>query len=246
MHIHRFYIPQQNISDKTIIISQPEYHHIIDVLRFNEGDNIVIFDGKGNEYSGKINSINRKDKTVNVQIENVFKEKNKRPLILVQSLIKSVNMDLIFQKATEIGVTHIYPLISANSVVKIDSKTQNAKLEKWRRITEEASKQCGRNWIPFIDKIWDIEEIVQVLNPIDCKLICAPRGHSKSLKNIPDNLSNSVAVMVGPEGDFTDKEIAFICDNGWTPIHLGKTILRAETAVIAVLGALSYKFGYWK
>lgn len=245
MHRHRFYLSSPNI------ISQPEYHHIVSVLRYKEGDTIILFDGKGNEYIGKISAIDRKARRVRVSIEKSSKEQVARPLVLVQGLIRSSSMDIIIQKATELGVTHIYPIITKNSIVRA------GKINKWQRIVEEACKQCGRNWLPYIDKVWDLEEAVSSLDWIENKLVCTPNPNAKSLKDIPPHQfsenwcggipenTGSTAVMIGPEGDFTKGELESVCSRGWTPVHLGKTLLRAETAAISVLGAVCYKFGYW-
>lgn len=232
MHRHRFYLSSPNI------LTQPEYHHIVNVLRYKEGDRIILFDGKGNEYTGKIEFIDKKKKQVKVSIESSSKEESTRLLVLVQSLIRSSNMDIIIRKATELGVTHIYPVITNNSVVK------EGKIDRWHKITEEACKQCGRSWFPYIDKIWDLEEAISSLDWIKNRLVCTPNPRAKGLKDIPGN-TDSTAVMIGPEGDFTKEELEFVCSKRWVPIHLGKTLLRAETAAISVLGAVCYKFGYW-
>lgn len=232
MHRHRFYLSSPNI------ITQPEYHHIVDVLRYKEGDEIILFDGKGNEYTGKVEFIDRKKKQVKVSIEKSSKEEVARPLVLVQALIKSSNMDIIIQKATELGVTHIYPVIVKNSVVK------GGKIERWHKITEEACKQCGRNWFPYIDKIWNLEEAVNSLDWVENKLVCTPDPRAKNLRDIAEN-AGSAGVMIGPEGDFTKEELALVCSKGWMPIRLGRVLLRAETAAVSVLGAVCYKFGYW-
>lgn len=234
MHRHRFYIPSR---DKSILI-QSEYHHIVDVLRYKEGDEIILFDGKGNEYTGKIESIDRKKKQVKVSIEKSSKEEIARPLVLVQALIRSNNMDIIIQKATELGVTHIYPVITKNSIIK------KGRIDRWQKIVEEACKQCGRNWLPFIDKVWDLEEAVNSLDWVENKLVCTPDPRAKNLRDIAENAGPS-GVMIGPEGDFTKEELVLVCSKGWMPIRLGRVLLRAETAAVSVLGAVCYKFGYW-
>lgn len=244
-HRHRFYISPQNILNNVVLISQPGYHHIVDVLRYKECNKIGLFDGKGNEYTGKIESINYRDKSVKILLEKVCKEEVGRPLILVQGLVKSTSMDAIIQKATELGVTHIYPLITKNSVIRLESKEEFKKIGKWQRITEEASKQCDRNWLPYVDKIWNLDKALDSLGWIEKRIICTPSGKGKKLKEIPDGNPGSTAIMIGPEGDFTVEELDLVCSKGWIPVHLGETILRAETAAMAVLGAISYKFGYW-
>lgn len=247
MHKHRFYIPLERISNNAAVITQPEYHHIVDVLRYKKGDSIVVFDGTGIEYTGIIELIDSDRKVINVPLTKKVKEKNnKRPLILVQSLLKSNNMDLVIQKATEIGVTDIYPLIADNSIVKLDDNQKASKIEKWRRIAEEACKQCGRDRIPSIDKIWTITELLNSLDSVDVKIVCSLHERAESLQKIKSAKKEGVAIMIGPEGDFSKKELDLIHEKKWKSIRIGKTVLRAETAAIAVLGAICYKFGFWE
>lgn len=205
----------------------------------------MLFDGKGNEYTGDIESIDCRTKCVSINIDKIYKEKATRPLVLIQGLIKSSAMDAIIQKATELGVTHIYPLVTKNSVIRLEPKIQLAKIDKWRRLTEEASKQCGRNWLPYIDKIWNLDKTLDSLGWIEKKIICTTSSEGKKLKEISDGNPGSTAIMIGPEGDFTFEELNQVCSKGWIPVHLGETILRAETAAISVLGVICYKFGYW-
>lgn len=254
MHKHRFYVLPQNIAGDKAVILQPEYHHIINVLRYKEGDSVFFFDGKGNEYAGKIKSINKKNRFINISIEKLIREDRStsltaRSLIIVQSLVKSSSahggMDIIIEKATELGVTDIYPLAAENSVVKIKQDMQLSRINKWRKITEEAAKQCGISRLPYVDKIWSLNEVLDSLGWVETKLICTPKEHAKSLKDLEDKKSGSTAVMIGPEGDFTDNELSLACSRNWIPVHLGKTVLRAETAAISVLGVISYKFGFW-
>lgn len=247
MHKHHFFVHPQNITKDTATISQPEYHHIIDVLRYKQGDNIFLFDGTGIEYSGRIELIDYEAKAIRISlVKRTKKKQSQRPLILVQGLIKSGNMDFIIQKATELGVTHIYPLITKNSIIKLDDKQEVLKIEKWLRIAEEACKQCGRNEIPYINKIWHLEELLDELDKADCKIVCSLYEKIEPLRDIKSSGKDTVAVMIGPEGDFRKEELRLIYGRGWIPVSLGKTVLRSETAAVAVLGAVSYKFGYWE
>jgi 16S rRNA (uracil1498-N3)-methyltransferase len=129
--------------------------------------------------------------------------------------------------------------------VRLEKKQEIAKIDKWKRTIEEASKQCGRSWLPYLDKIWTLDEVLEVLDKVNNKIICAISPDAKKLKSIPDVDKGSTAVMIGPEGDFTREEVMKAIAYGWMPVFLGETILRAETAAISVLGILSYKFGYW-
>ena len=245
MHKHRFYIPPEKVTDNHVIIANPEYHHIVNVLRYKIDQDIILFDGKGSEYQGRIKSIDKNHGEMEVSINNVYKETSSRPLILAAALLKAVNMDLVIRKATELGVTHIYPLITDYSMVKIPPKAQAVKIDKWRRISTEAGKQNQRNWLPYIDKIWNLPQALNALNEVEVKIICTAGGRARPVRKLPDLSARSVAVMIGPEGDFSPGEIDLACQEGFLPVTLGNAILRAETAAVTALSIVNYKYGYW-
>jgi len=245
MHRHRFYIYPDSIIDNNITITKPEYHHIVDVLRYKTGQDIILFDGKGSEYQGRIKTIDKNRNKVEVSIGNAYKETNGQPLILAAALLRAVNMDLLIKKATELGVTHIYPLITDNVIVKIPANAQAAKINKWRRISTEAGKQSQRNWLPYIDKIWDFQEALCSLETVETKIICTGGERAKPLRDLPDTNARPVAVMIGPEGGFSPGELDLAGKNGFMPVRLGNAILRAETAAVTALSIVNYKFGYW-
>lgn len=244
---HRFYISPENISDNSIVITQPEYHHIVNVIRYKKGNAVCLFDGKGNEYLGDISYIDKSNKVVKVEIRDIHRgEAVDRPMILIQSLIKGSKMDFIIQKATEIGVTNIFPVRTEYSVVKLDAKKENSKLAKWNRIMQESAKQCSRVRLPILNRVLNLDEVLNTLDRVDTKIICTIQDIGMDLRKIPDKNSKSLAVAVGPEGGFSEREIKLAQDKNWIPMCVGNIILRAETAAIAMLSVLSYKFGFWK
>lgn len=243
---HRFYILAENISGDIILIARPEYHHIVDVIRCKEGDSISLFDGKGNEFEGNIVSIDRNNKEVKVKINKVYKDKSSgRSLILVQSLVKGEKMDFIVQKATEIGVTHILPVKTKYSVVKLDSRKENLKIKKWRRIIQEASKQCGRTRLPVLDRIWGLDESLSFLDWVDTKIICTIGDKGINLKDTSNKKTKSIAVAIGPEGGFASAEVELAESYGWVPVRVGDIKMRSETAAIVMLGILCYEYDYF-
>lgn len=241
---HRFFVSPQSIKENTFTVGDHEYHHIVDVLRYKESDQIILFDGQGNEYSCVIVSIDKDKKVVMGEIKESKSDiSSEVPFILVQALVKSSKMDFIIQKATELGVTHIYPIETEYSIVHLDEERRISKTKKWNTIIVEASKQCGRTTLPVISSIKSISEVIKDLEWVDKKYICHPDKNEEIKKD--KNLS-SVAIMIGPEGGFSDKEYTESVKAGWKQLGLGKNILRAETAAIASLSVIGYTLGLWK
>jgi 16S rRNA (uracil1498-N3)-methyltransferase len=153
-------------------------------------------------------------------------------------------MELILQKATELGVAAIAPLQSDHSVVQVDDEKSEAKLEKWRKLTIEAAKQCGQNWLP---KVHTPEAPKDFMNGVPrgaVKLIASLQTEAKPLKSVLRETlkpGTPIVIMIGPEGDFTPAEIGAARAAGFAPVSLGKIILRAETAAFFALSALAYE-----
>lgn len=242
---HRFFVSPQNIIADTAIIGPAEYHHLVDVLRHKVGDPVSLVDGQGNEYLAKLKSIKREKKEVELKIEEVFQgEKVERSLILVPGLVRSAKMDFIIQQATELGVTHIFPVVTKNSVVKLDEKKRLAKIEKWQRIIQSAAKQCGRLTLPLLDRVGNYDEIFPALSWVEQRYICTVLDIEKQTKIA--GAPKSVAVLVGPEGGFSEAEVELARRQyGWLPLSLGKNRLRAQTAAVASLSVIGYQLGYW-
>lgn len=246
---HRFYIPPDFIKKDTAIICPPEYHHLVDVLRHKKGDSVSLFDGKGNEFVGKVVSIDHSAKEVRLNIKKIDKLNHQlQPFVLIQSLIKSSNMDFIIHKATELGVTNIIPIITDYSVVKLDQKQRAKKHAKWQRIIIEAAKQCGRAELPVLGMVKNYQVALNEFSWIKDKFICTLLDVPKEGIAVRGNLSTtqSAAVLIGPEGGFSKKEVDFAVASKWMPISLGRNRLKAETAAIVALGVLGRQLGFWE
>jgi 16S rRNA (uracil1498-N3)-methyltransferase len=156
-------------------------------------------------------------------------------------------MDLIFQKATELGVSEVVPLQSDHSVVLVDDEKAEAKLEKWQKLTIEAAKQCGQNWLPRVHAPQAPKDFIASIPRGAVKLIASLQAEAKPLKaTLREQLAGlkpgtPIVVMIGPEGDFTPAEIGYARAAGFAPVSLGKIILRAETAAFFALSALAYE-----
>lgn len=246
MATHRFYIPADEWNPEALALSEEEAHHCLDVMRCREGDRVVVFDGEGNEAESEITSASKK----RVELKPLLISKTERPpakLTLGQAVPKGKNMDLIIQKATELGAAKIVPLLSERTVVQIDKADLEKKRQKWQRVAIEACKQCGQNWLPLVDTPATVEDFVK-RTADQFRIVAAISPESRSLKKILEDWDSenesrpdAATLMVGPEGDFTPAEVSTALGGGFSPLSLGPIILRSETAAIYALSVTGYE-----
>ena len=246
--MHRFYVAPDNWDSRELALRGSEAHHARNVLRMQAADKLVLFNGKGRELTAEITTIADHE----IRLRKLH-EAETAPLrcriVLGQAIPKAKNMDLIVQKAVEIGAAEIVPIISDRTIVQVDSETAAQKQSKWQQIAIEATKQCGQNWLPRVEAPKKLAELFSVSeHAFDLRLIGSLQPDAQHLKKILETYSNeqgnrpqSVLMLVGPEGDFTPAELALARHHGCQPITLGPIILRVETAAIYCLSVLSYE-----
>jgi 16S rRNA (uracil1498-N3)-methyltransferase len=270
--MHRFYIPPENWEPEkwdpeAIILSGSEAHHARHVLRLKPGNKLVVFNGQGRESTAEIIHLGR-DQIRLHQLGETHAPPPRCRITLGQAIPKGKNMDLIVQKAVELGAADIAPIISDRSVVSFDSRQAAQKRNKWQQVAIEAAKQCGQNWLPWVHlprKFADFFSDAGLptlsdgqQNPKDARtdpvalqqlrLIGSLASDAQHLKNVLAHYLNNhrdlparVLMMIGPEGDFTPAELDVAKSHGCLPITLGRIILRVETAAIYCLSVLSYE-----
>jgi len=211
------------------------------------GDRAVVFDGCGREITAEIVDLAKDGVCLRKLHEGETAPLGCR-ITLGQAIPKGKNMDLIVQKAVEIGAAEIAPLISERTIVDLDKQEAEQKREKWQQIAVEAAKQCGQNWLPAVRLPQKLKSLFAHPGNFDLRLIGSLQPDAIHLKKIlSDYLEQhrdrpkSVLMMVGPEGDFTPAELALAKSHGCLPITLGPIILRVETAAIYCLSVLSYE-----
>ena len=220
-------------------LKESDYHHIKNVMRMKKGDmikivyNKVIYDCTIKELKNKVYfDINRKKETKedNILISVAF------------SLIKEQKIDYLLQKSTEIGAYSFIPIKTKRTIIKIDSKKEKKKVERWSEICKEASEQSFRNLIPLVDNIKNLGELVN--EEYDLKLLCSLNKNTKNIKKVIQNSKkcDKILLVVGPEGGFTQDEEEFLTNNGFISVSLGKNVLRAETAPVCAISMINYEF----
>ena len=230
----RNFVDQHFAVNKKIILEKSSTHHLLKVLRKKEGDEIILFDGKGNSCLGVISSLNKSQ--LELEIIELF-DKTLRSGIKIslgQSLIKSDPLNFIIQKATELGVASFYPLITDRSVIKL-KMTKNRAL-RWSLIARGACEQCGENWLPIIESPMKLDKWAEV-EKSKIKIVLYPHANNK----ISDlDYKDSVSLAIGPEGDFTEYEVDSLIEKGFIPVTIGQRILRAETAAISAISSVRF------
>ncbi|MBD3304181.1 16S rRNA (uracil(1498)-N(3))-methyltransferase [Candidatus Woesearchaeota archaeon] len=209
------------------------------VLRLKKGDQICLFDGTGNEITGQILDIGPRK----LEIKVVAREKVRTTEVLVDlaiSVPKGKRWDWIIQKATELGVSRIIPVVTKRGVV-IPNK--EGKSERWTRIAVEAAKQSQRATVPGITEPAKFEEMLDFTEDYDLKLIALPTAKQDIKHALQKRRPKRILCLIGPEGGFTDEEQDKAKKRGFTPVKLGKEILRVETAGIAMLAMIKYEYG---
>ncbi len=240
----RFYIPPHAWNPDQLALDAAEAHHALDVLRMKAGDRATVFNGRGAEATVEFAAVNQG----RVTLKKIAAGKS-APLAceitLGQAIPKGKNMELIVEKATELGAAEIAPLLSERTVVRCDEEEAAAKKQKWQRVVLEAAKQCGQNWLPAVRTPMSPKTFFAANPKFDLMLIASLQPGAKPLKTVLAEREGpppkSVLILVGPEGDFTPAEINLAKSAGCLPITLGPIILRTETAAIYCLSVLSHE-----
>ena len=243
--MHRFHLAPENWESATL--DESESHHCLNVLRLEVGDRATVFDGRGREASAVIDS--KSGSRVVLKISSPSKTPPPPcSITLAQAVPKGKNMDLIVQKAVELGAARVVPLLSDRTVVQLDADDIAKKREKWQAVALEACKQCGQNHLPEVAAPVSPKDFIERLDKKSLLLIASLQPDARTLKEVLADYSSQhgalpreVTVFVGPEGDFTPAEIALAKSHGCQPISLGPIILRTETAALYSLSVLAHE-----
>ena len=233
MNYTRIYLDNDFLMEDELSLSNDTSNYLINVLRKKNGDQIRLFNGKGYSCLAEIILKNKKS-SIRILENKSFVSPRGIKILLGQCLLKPEPFSFSIQKSTELGVGSITPLRSERTVVKINEKSQSLRLSRWKKIAINACEQCGEDWLPEISNIQSLRNWCAQVKA-ETKIVLYPKAE-QGLSQI--SFGNSLAMAIGPEGDFTPEEIDLFEENGFIPVTIGTRVLRAETAVISSLSAV--------
>lgn len=239
--VRRFFVEDLTEEAGIIFLKGEEFIHLSKVLRLKAKDEVVLFNGRGLEVAGFIDSIDR-DSAV-IKAERAYKLRHESPagIVIFQGLLKGDKPELIIQKATELGIKAVYFYTTSRSVPLINEDRTKGRLSRWQRAAIEAAKQCGRSVLPEIG----LMDFATALKGYEdhLKILLREDEAGSEIKEVLRGRTAGVAAMIGPEGSLSPEEAEEAKGAGYVQVRLGPRILRAETAAIAVMSVLQYELG---
>ena len=213
-------------------------HHAVRALRLQIDDAVILFNGSGGEYAARIESIGRGGVAVRIESYSATERESPLAVTLLQAVSSSEKMDFTIQKAVELGVAAIQPVLTAKSVVRLSAEREEKKLTRWRRVAIAACEQCGRNRLPPVREAMSIEAYCRAPGEASLRLLLSPKGKI-GLRDVTQQIEPVVTIAAGPEAGFSAAEEQLLERAGFVAVRLGQRILRTETAALAALAALN-------
>ncbi|MGP8033804.1 MAG: 16S rRNA (uracil(1498)-N(3))-methyltransferase [Steroidobacteraceae bacterium] len=245
MRLTRVHVEGPLVAGKRIRLEGHAASHVTRVLRLRVGAQLVLFDGSGGEYEGSIDKAHGGEVTVAIGEHHAIERESPLAVTLAQGVSRGERMDLVVQKATELGVRQLAPVLTERSVVRLTAQQADRKLNHWRAITIAACEQCGRNRLPALAPPVTLAQFLRDAAaagaPAHTRLLLSPEG-SAPLKDLK-HPAPAVTVLIGPEGGLTDEEEQAAVAAGFAAVRLGPRVLRTETAAIAALTLLQRELG---
>ncbi len=235
-----FHLPAEDwTSEDRLVLKGGEARHCTQVRRHSVGDEVQVLDGAGRLALGKILTKNKE--SVEIVLRHVSHKPPQKPtLTLLQAIPKGDGMEWILEKAVELGVSQIIPVVTERTVVRLSATDADKKLIKWERQVIEACKQCGQRWKPAIQAPVSLATAIRQLAMCPVRLVASLEAEARSLEAIVTRTETEAALAIGPEGDFSPAEYLQFAAAGWRSLSLGALTLRCETAAICGVAILSY------
>ncbi len=238
MRISRLYINQILKAEQEIVLAKDAAHYLVNVLRLRIGAELILFNGQGGEYRARLIAIDKKAAKLQILEYHDIERESKLELTLIQAISRPEHMNYTIQKAVELGVTRIVPLISKRSP-PIDKNKIHKREQQWQKVIINACEQCGRNRLPILDEVQTLTTYLADKQQLEHCIVLAPEAkHSISKLEI----DKKITILIGAEGGLTEEEIQDAIEAGYLDVGLGSRILRTETAAITMLALCQ---GFW-
>jgi 16S rRNA (uracil1498-N3)-methyltransferase len=240
----RVFVAFDKVVENFATIEGSDVNYLKNVMRLKVGDELSIMDSKSKEYNAKIKSYSNDEIMVELLGEKHPKSESRVKITIAQGIPKNPKMDLVVQKATELGAQRIVPIKTERSIVKMSEDKEEAKVNRWQKIAKEAAEQSGRLIIPFVDEPIEIKELLIMKNDFDKCVVLWEMEKEMSIKRfLQENHDiKSLLVLIGPEGGFSHDEVEMVKKEGFISVNIGSRIVRTETAAITVLSMIDYEF----
>lgn len=242
MRIPRIHVDHDLRPGREVLLPDQAGEHVARVLRLERGAPLILFNGDGYEFDASLASLAKHAVTAEIGHKRIVDRESVLPLTLVQAIARGEKMDWILQKATELGVARIVPVVTDRTEVKLDAERAERRMAHWRGVLASACEQCGRNRLPDLEPPQALDRWLAALGDAPAlRLALLPEG-DVTLRQFPQ-MDNGAILAIGPEGGFTANDVALLTQTGFHGLRLGPRILRTETAGLAALAALQAMVG---
>lgn len=242
MRVIRCHVEAPLNSGDELALPEATLNHLVRVLRLRAGDRCVLFNGDGSDYDAELLSADKRGAIARIGAARMLDNESPLRLALIQGIARGEKMDLILQKATELGVSALVPVNAERTEVKLDAQRAEKRLAHWRSVIESACEQSGRARLPTLSAPAALADAANAVAEAPLKLILDPEGEH-SLGTLSAVTATSIAIAIGPEGGWSPRDLSTLHGAGFTGLRLGPRILRTETAGLAAIAALQSRFG---
>ncbi|KQQ79931.1 16S rRNA methyltransferase [Xanthomonas sp. Leaf131] len=242
MRLTRSHVALPLHCDQEVTLPEESANHLLRVLRLHEGDACILFNGDGSDYHARITLAGKREARALVERAESLRNESPLSITLIQGIARGEKMDLILQKATELGVAAIVPVNAERTEVKLDPARMEKRVAHWRSVVISACEQSGRARVPTVAAPLSLQDAAQASDPQALRLTLDPQGEHR-LGTLSVSVQQTVIVAIGPEGGWSPRDRAILGEAGFNGLQLGPRILRTETAGLAAIAALQSRFG---
>jgi len=239
MRIPRFYCPELTPDLDVLPLSDAAHRHAVQVLRLKQGDHLAVFDGQGLEYQAVLEQISKRQSTIKLLEQVVDNKESPLKITLLQSISRGERMDYALQKAVELGVTRIIPVITERCNVQLSNGRADKRWAHWRGVMISACEQSGRSVLPELEQVTSLDEVLNN-SSLQGKIVLEPLAEN-SFSSL--GTMTEVSLLIGPEGGFSEQELVQIQAAAFQSVQFGPRILRTETATAASLAVIQTLWG---